>query len=103
MSSLGSNKANGGLEPLSEEDRVSKVRSLRQQLLEYEKPHERLWEMVVGQPSLIAAIKVCLDTNLFGLWAEVCGCTLADEELTPTELGWLVGVEVATMSNQIIA
>jgi hypothetical protein len=103
MSSIASNKANGGVEPLSEEDRMCKVRSLRQQLLEYEKPHETLWEMVVGQPSLIAAIKVCLDTNLFGLWAEVCGCTLADEELTPTELSWIVGVEFATMSNQIIA
>ena len=103
MSSPQSNEANGGIVPLSEEERLRKVCSLRNQLLEYETPHERLWEMVVGQPSLTAAIKVCLDTNLFGLWSEVCGCTLADEELTPTELGWLVGVEFATMSNHIIA
>jgi hypothetical protein len=91
--------ADGGLKPLSEEDRQRKVRSLREQLLEFEMPHERLWEMVVGQPSLIATIKICLDINLFGLWAEVCGCTLADEELTLTELGWLVKVEIATMSK----
>jgi hypothetical protein len=91
--------ADGGFKPLSEEDRQRKVRSLQEQLLELEKPHERLWEMVVGQPSLIATIKICLDINLFGLWAEVCGCTFADEELTLTELGWLVKIEIATMSK----
>lgn len=89
----------GGCKPLSEEDRQRKVRSLRDQLLEYEKPHEQLWEMVVGQPSLIAAVKIGLDVNLFELWAEVCGGTLAEEQLTLTELSWLVDIEVATMSK----
>jgi hypothetical protein len=91
--------ADGGFKPQSEEDRQRKLRSLREQLMEFEKPHERLWEMVVGQPSLIATIKICLDINLFELWAEVCGCTLADEELTLTELGWLVKIDIATMSK----
>lgn len=56
----------GGCKPLSEEDRQRKVRSLRDQLLEYEKPHEQLWEMVVGQPSLIAAVKIGLDGSNYG-------------------------------------
>jgi len=85
--------------PLSEEDRQRKVRFLRDQLLEYETPHEQLWEMVVGQPSLIAAVKIGLDVNLFNLWAEVCGGTLAKEQLTLTELSWLVDIELATMSK----
>ena len=89
----------GGSKRLSEEERQRRAQFHREQLLEYEKPHERLWEMVVGQPSLIAAIKICLDINLFGLWAEVCGCTLAEEELTLTELSWLVKIEVVTMSR----
>lgn len=91
--------AHGGCKPLSEEDRQRKVRFLRDQLLKYEKPHEQLWEMVVGQPSLIAAVKIGLDVNLFKLWAEVCGGTLADEQLTLTELSWLVEIELATMSK----
>lgn len=86
-------------EPLTEEDRQSKVRFLRDQLLEYEKPHERLWEMVVGQPSVLAAVKIGLDVDLFKLWAEVCGGTLADEQLTLKELSWLVDIELATMSK----
>lgn len=86
-------------EPLSEEERQRKVRFLRDQLLEYETPHERLWEMVVGQPSLIAAVKIGLDVNLFELWAEVCGGTLAGEQLTISELSWLVDVKLDTMSE----
>jgi len=85
--------------PLSEEERQRKVRFLRDQLLEYETPHERLWEMVVGQPSLIAAVKISLDINLFELWAEVCGGTLANQPLTLTELSWLVDCELGTMSK----
>ena len=91
--------AHGSCKPLSEEDRRLKVRFLRDQLLEYEKPHEQLWEMVVGQPSLIAAVKIGLDVNLFELWTEVCGGTLADEQLTLTELSWLVDIELTTMSK----
>lgn len=85
--------------PLSEEERQRKVRFLRDQLLEYETPHERLWEMTVGQPSLIAAVKISLDVNLFELWAEVCGGTLANQPLTLTELSWLVDCELGTMSK----
>jgi hypothetical protein len=94
-----SSTADGGCEPLSEEDRQRKVRSLRDQLARYEKPSERLWEMVVGQPSLNAAVKICLDVSLFESWAEVCGGTLANEQLTLTELSWLVSIEIATMSK----
>jgi hypothetical protein len=91
--------AHGGCKPLSEEDRQLKVRFLRDQLREYEKPHEQLWEMVVGQPSLIAAVKIGLDVNLFQSWAEACGGTLANEQLTLTELSWLVDIELGTMSK----
>lgn len=90
---------NHDCKPLSEEERQRKVRFLRDQLLEYETPHERLWEMVVGQPSLNAAVKISLDINLFELWAEVCGGTLANQPLTVTELSWLVGCELGTMSK----
>lgn len=99
MDTAQNNIAHEGCKPLSEEDRQRKVRFLRDQLLEYEKPHERLWEMVVGQPSLIAAVKIGLDVNLFELWTEVCGGTLADEQLTLTELSWLVDIELTTMSK----
>jgi hypothetical protein len=99
MDTTRSHTADQDCKPLSEEERQRKVRFLRDQLLEYETPHERLWEMVVGQPSLIAAVKICLDVNLFELWAEVCGGTLAGERLTVTELGLFVDVELGTMSE----
>lgn len=98
MNTTHSDIAHPDCKPLSEE-RQHKVRFLRDQLLEYETPHERLWELVVGQPSLIAAVKVSLDVNLFELWAEVCGGTLANQPLTLTELSWLVDCELGTMSK----
>jgi hypothetical protein len=55
--------------------------------------------MVVGRPSLIAAVKIGLDVDLFELWAQVCGGTLADEQLTLTELSWLVDIKLVTMSD----
>lgn len=99
MEATHNNIAQDECKPLSEEDRQRKVHDLRVQLQEYERPHERLWEMVVGQPSLIAAVKIGLDVNLFELWAEVCGGTLAGEQLTLAELSWLVNIELATMSK----
>jgi hypothetical protein len=55
--------------------------------------------MVVGQPSLIAAVKIGLDVDLFELWAQVCGGIFTDEQLTLTELSWLVDIELVTMSK----
>lgn len=52
----------------SEKDRDEAIKAAKTFLARVEDPFSRLWSMAIDSPALLAAIKICLDINLFEKW-----------------------------------
>lgn len=78
---------------ITESERQRTVDALHTLLRAYETPAERVWNLVIGGPLLLATIKTCLDLSLFSEWASARDDHAVGSDMTHLQLSELVNAD----------